>query len=76
VRILGVTKVAAGDSSAMAVGILVGTQLEASSIGQAIPSTAGQISHAGCGYALQPLATGSTGIISMFAIPILNSTTT
>ena len=76
VRVLGVTKVAAGDSSAMDVAITVGMQLEASSNGHAIPSTAGTASHGGCGYALQPLGTGSTGIITIFAIPILNSTTT
>jgi len=60
-RVVGVSKMAAGDSSAMANAIAVGDKVVASSVGQAVPSTgAGQ--HL-LGIALGALSTGSTGII-------------
>lgn len=59
----GVSKVLMGDSSAMANAIAVGDKVVASSVGQAVPSTgAGQ--HL-IGIALEPAATGSTGMISV-----------
>jgi hypothetical protein len=66
--VLGVTKVAAGDSSAMANAIVYGTRLISSSIGQAVPSTANVGNHI-VGYALDNLSTGSTGIIRACLIP-------
>lgn len=57
----GVSKLAAGDSSAMENAINFGTRVVASSQGQAVPSTgAGQ--HL-IGISLGTLSTGSTGII-------------
>lgn len=57
----GITKLAAGDSSAMETAITLGLNVVASSVGQAVPSTgAGQ--HL-LGKALGTLSTGSTGII-------------
>lgn len=61
VMVLGVSKVVAGDSSAMENAISYGTRLVASSQGAAVPSTgAGQ--HL-IGISLGTLSTGSTGII-------------
>ena len=61
VRVTGVTKLQAGDSSAMENAITEGGKVVASSVGQAVPSTgAGQ--HL-LGIALEGLSTGSTGII-------------
>ena len=76
VRVVGVTKVAAGDSSAMDVAITAGSLLQASSVGQAVPSTAGTVNPNLVGFAMESLSTGSTGIISMFAFVGLNSTST
>jgi len=76
VRVVGVTKVAAGDSSAMDVGITEGCLLKASSVGQAIPSTAGTVNPNLVGFSMESLSTGSTGIITMFAFVGLNSTST
>lgn len=60
-RVYGVTKMAAGDSSGMENAITVGSKVVASSAGQAVPSTeAGQ--HV-IGIAYGTLSTGSTGII-------------
>lgn len=59
----GIAKVAAGDSSAMPSAITQGLPVVASSAGQAVPSTgAGQ--HL-IGHALDSLAVGSTGVISV-----------
>ena len=67
VMVTGVTKMAAGDSSAMDNAITAGLRVVASSIGQAVPSTvAGQ--HV-VGIALEPLTTGSTGIIAVLLTP-------
>lgn len=61
VRVSGVSKVCAGDSSAMETAITLGSKVVASSQGQAVPSTAsGQ--HL-MGISLGYLSTGSTGII-------------
>lgn len=61
VRVSGVSKVCAGDSSAMETAITLGSRVVASSQGQAVPSTAaGQ--HM-LGISLGYLSTGSTGII-------------
>lgn len=61
VMVYGVSKVVAGDSSAMENAISFGTRLVASSQGHAVPSTgAGQ--HL-IGISLGTLSTGSTGII-------------
>ena len=63
VMLTGITKVVAGDSSAMDNGITVGLPVVASSKGRAVPSTAaGQYL---IGIALEPLSTGSTGIIAV-----------
>lgn len=75
-KVAGVSKVAAGDSSAMETGITEGTLLKASSIGQAVPSTAGTVNPLVIGYALEALSTGSTGIIAAMIIPALLSTAT
>jgi len=66
VRALGITKVAAGDSSALDTAITEGMYLVASSVGQAVPSSAADL-HAFC-LALEPLTTGSTGIIKALLI--------
>jgi hypothetical protein len=61
VRTSGVTKMAAGDSSAMETAITQGLKVVASSVGQAVPSSgAGQFL---LGISLGSLSTGSTGII-------------
>jgi hypothetical protein len=63
VQVSGVAKLQAGDSSAMDNAITEGGIVVASSKGQAVPSTAaGQ--HV-IGRALEPLTTGSTGIIAV-----------
>ena len=63
IQVSGVAKLQAGDSSAMANAITEGLFVVASSIGQAVPSTAaGQYA---IGKALTPLGTGSTGIIDV-----------
>lgn len=72
VRALGVTKIAAGDSSAMENGIKPGSWLQASSVGHAVPST--DTRNAPIGIALDALSTGSTGIIRMLVIPGATST--
>lgn len=59
----GVTKMEAGDSSAMENAISPNSRVVASSNGTAVPSTASGL-HA-IGIALDPLSTGSTGIISV-----------
>ena len=62
-KVTGIAKVVAGDSSAMANGITAGLPVVASSVGRAVPSTAaGQWL---IGIALEPLSTGSTGIIAV-----------
>ena len=67
VMVSGVSKVLAGDSSAMAVGITAGLPVVASSVGAAVASTAaGQWL---IGIALEPLATGSTGVIAVLLTP-------
>lgn len=61
VRVQGITKMACGASSGMEIAITEGLPLTCSSKGQGVPSSsAGQ---AFIGQALEPLATGSTGII-------------
>lgn len=63
VRVSGVSKVAAGDSSGMETAITQGLAVVASSKGQAVPiSSQGQSL---IGYALESLSTGSTGIIAV-----------
>lgn len=63
VQTQGIAKVAAGDSSAMDTAITEGLPVVASSVGQAVPSTAaGQ--HL-LGQALGSLSTGSTGYIQV-----------
>lgn len=76
VRCVGVSKVAAGDSSAMETAITVGAALKASSQAQAVPSTAATVNPKSFGWALTPLGTGSTGIISAFVFcqPVSTST--
>ena len=67
VRYAGVSKLQAGDSSAMANAITVGGSVVASSVGNAVPSTAaGQ--HL-IGIALEALSTGSTGNIAVLQTP-------
>ena len=63
VAISGVTKLAAGDSSGMENAITEGAYVMASSLGQAVPTTAADL-HV-IGMALDSLTTGSTGIISV-----------
>lgn len=63
VRVAGITKMAAGDSSGMETAITEGLPVICSSNGQAVPSTAA--TDAKIGTALEPLATDSTGIISV-----------
>lgn len=63
VRVAGITKMIAGDSSGMETAITEGLPVIASSVGHAVPSTAA--TDAKIGTALEPLATGSTGIISV-----------
>lgn len=58
----GVTKVVAGDSSGMENAIAFMSPLISSSQGRAVPSTQA-LSNYVWGRALEPLATGSTGII-------------
>lgn len=64
VMLMGVTKMQAGDSSGMENAIAVGAPVMASSVGAAVPST--DTRDARIGFALEPLATGSTGIIAVF----------
>lgn len=67
VMLTGVTKVVAGDSSAMDNAITAGLRVVASSVGAAVPSTAaGQNVF---GIALEPLTTGSTGVIAVLLTP-------
>lgn len=67
VMVTGVTKMIAGDSSAMDNAITNGRRVVASSVGAAVPSTAaGQ--HL-IGIALESLSTGSTGIIAVLLTP-------
>ena len=67
VMLTGVSKVVAGDSSAMDNAITAGKRVCASSVGAAVPSTvAGQ--HL-IGIALEPLTTGSTGVIAVLLTP-------
>ena len=63
-QVLGFAKVAAGDSSAMPSAITRGTRLVASSVGQAVPSTAAGQKLIGISYS--NLGTGSTGLITAF----------
>ena len=63
VRVGGITKMAAGDSSAMETAITQGLPVMCSSVGQAVPSTAA--TDAKIGTALETLTTGSTGIIKV-----------
>ena len=67
VQFLGITKLAAGDSSAMANAIAVGAPVVASSVGQGVPSTAA--GQGVIGIALDALSTGSTGVISVLMTP-------
>ena len=61
-RFGGMSKVAAGDSSAMDNAIVFGTPLISSSVGQAVPTTDG-LGDFIIGFAFGNLSTGSTGII-------------
>ncbi len=63
VRVAGITKMAAGDSSGMESAITEGLPVICSSVGQAVPSTAA--TDAKIGTALETLTTGSTGIIKV-----------
>lgn len=63
----GISKVAAGDSSAMENAITAGGWVVASSQGQAVPSTA--VDLVALGQALESLSTGSTGVISVLLMP-------
>ena len=63
VRVAGITKVAAGDSSSMDVAITEGLHLVWSSKGQAVPTSSGGLFVAG--QAFESLSTGSTGVITM-----------
>ena len=63
VAVLGVSKVAAGDTSAMENAITYGTKLISSSVGRAVPSTAAVADYI-FGVALTPLATGATATIT------------
>lgn len=72
VRVYGVSKVAAGDSSAMDTAITQGAFLCASSVGQAVPSSANTSHVFAC--ALESLSTGSTGIIKAIVFPSRLST--
>lgn len=67
VMVTGVSKVVAGDSSAMENAISAGLPVVASSVGAAVPSTAAGL-HL-IGIALEPLATGSTGVIAVLLAP-------
>ena len=62
-RFFGITKVAAGDSSAMENAIQFGTPLISSSKGQAVPST-DNIGDFVIGHALEDLSSDSTGTIT------------
>lgn len=77
VRLSGVSKVAAGDSSAMDTAITEGSLLTVSSVGQAVPATSGSRLYIG-GIALEGLTTGSTGIIAATVFPpyVLSSAAT
>lgn len=70
---LGISKVQAGDSSAMATGITIGSEVVASSQGQAVPSSSDGMDMVGI--ALESLSTGSTGIISVMLTPGAKTTT-
>lgn len=61
IRVHGVSKILAGDSSGMENAITLGTKLVASSQGHAVPSTAAGQQLIGIAYG--SLSTGSTGII-------------
>ena len=63
VRVAGITKMAAGDSSGMETAITEGLPVICSSVGQAVPSTAA--TDAKIGTALEPLGTASTGVIKV-----------
>jgi len=67
VMLTGVTKMIAGDSSAMDNAITAGLRVVASSVGAAVPSTAAGQNV--IGIALQPLTTGSTGVIAVLLTP-------
>ncbi len=62
VAVLGISKVAAGDTSAMENAISPGTKLISSSVGRAVPTTNAVLDYR-FGVALQALATGATAII-------------
>lgn len=64
VAVLGVSKVAAGDTSAMENAITFGTPLISSSVGRAVPSTA-NIGDYVFGRSLAVLATGATATITV-----------
>lgn len=66
IRTIGITKILAGDSSAMQNAIAPGGRLVASSVGHAVPST--DTRDAQIGISLDSLSTGSTGIISMLIV--------
>lgn len=68
IRTIGVTKVAAGDSSGAPSAITEGGLLSASSQGQAVASS-GAAGDYVFGYALDALGTTSTGIISAIVFP-------
>lgn len=68
----GVSKMQAGDSSAMENAITVGAHVAISSVGNAVPST--DTSDATIGIALDGLSTGSTGIIRVLVVPGASST--
>lgn len=63
VRVAGVSRMQAGDSSGMETAITLGTLLSVSSQGCAVPSTDTRNSH--IGVSLGTLSTGSTGIIDV-----------
>lgn len=64
VMFTGITKMAAGDSSAMETAIAPNTRVIASSVGAAVPSTGATAQHF-IGISLDALSTGSTGVISV-----------
>ncbi len=63
VRVAGITKMAAGDSSGMETAITEGLPVICSSVGQAVPSTAA--TDAKIGTALEALSSVSTGFIKV-----------
>lgn len=68
IRVIGVTKVAAGDSSGAPTAITEGGLLQSNAQGQAVASTGNPGEHV-FGYALDALGTTSTGIISAIVFP-------